>query len=170
VHDLSARGSPRQQDRARIADLESLVGALPGRFNGGAPQRLLRRVVLASHGFSVGNVVRHTGSTWAKSQADTPEKSHHAGIVVAVPHTGLFILALPGSYVDNLTSLTAGMMYVDASTAGALVATAPANLHAALWALSTTTGIVLPDSPCLTVSTSDPGTTAARDGDLWFKY
>jgi hypothetical protein len=144
VHDLSARGSPRQQDRARLADLESLVGALPGRFNGPRLGPSYRYVNKTAHGFAIGTVVRPDATTWGKSQADTAANAIVAGIVVSVPHANAFVVAFPGTYVRGLTSLTAGAVhFLDATTAGALTTTAPAIAVPILLANTTTSGVVM---------------------------
>jgi hypothetical protein len=144
VHDLSARGSPRQQDRARLADLESLVGALPGRFNSPRLGPSYRYVNKTAHGFTIGTVVRPDATTWVKSQADTAANAIVAGIVVSVPHANAFVVAFPGTYVRGLSSLTQGSVhYLSATTAGALVTTAPAIAVPVLLADSASTGVTM---------------------------
>lgn len=165
-----ARGNPQQQLRARLAAAEARANDLPARFTGRLPSKLVERIVQTAHGFTVSNVVRHNGTTWVKSQADTPANAHVQGIVIAVPHANAFAIALPGSYVRGLSGLTAGLNFVSSTTAGLLTTTAPTHMRPAFFAHSATAGMLLADGPVCTVSVSDPGTTAAADGDLWFKY
>jgi hypothetical protein len=168
-HTDGARGNELQQLRARLAQLEAQMGNLPARFGGGRPQGIYRHVIQASHGLSVGNPVRHNGTNWVKSQADTPVNAHAQALVVSVPSPGDFVLALPGSHCSGLTGLTAGLNFIS-GTSGQMTTTAPVHMRPCFYAFNATTGILLPDGPVYSVSTSDPGSTAATDGDLWFKY
>jgi hypothetical protein len=168
-HTDGARGNELQQLRARLADLEAATSSLPARFQSARPSALFRHVTQASHGLAVGNAIRHNGTAWVKAQADTPANAHAQALVVSVPHPGAIVIALPGSYCFGLSGLTAGLNFVSAITAGLLTTTAPEHMRPCFYALSATTGILLPDGPVYTVSTSDPGSTAATDGDLWFK-
>lgn len=123
----------------------------------------------ASHGLSVGDTVRPNGTDWVKAQADTPANAAARAIVVAAS-TDYAVLALPGSII-NLPGLTAGSVYfLSDTTAGQSTTTAPTHMRRTYQALTTTTAVVLLDGPCESVSTSDPGSTAAADGDLWFKH
>jgi hypothetical protein len=105
-------------------------------------------ITQAGHGFAAKNWVKMTGSaTYAKAQADSAANADAMGMVVSVSGDD-FTLALPGSYVEGLTGLTANMMYyLDPSTAGAMTTTAPTTVGQ-VWlpvfhAETTTTGYVL---------------------------
>jgi hypothetical protein len=141
-HTDGARGNELQQLRARLADLEARVSALPGRFTPAHTQGNYRHITQTAHGFIVGNVIRHDGTEWVKSQADTAENAMVGGIVVAVPHPNAFVLAMPGSYLTGLT-VTAGINYLSAATAGELTATAPTMAVAVLMADSATSGVLM---------------------------
>ena len=138
----SARASGDQQLRARLAALEAIVAALPSRFVAPPPRATMQLVRQTSHGFSVGNAIRHNGTTWVKAQADTAANAVFGGLVIAVPHANSFVVAFPGSYVRGL-SVTAGINYLSAATAGALTATAPTLAVPVLMADSTSTGVIM---------------------------
>jgi hypothetical protein len=111
----------------------------------------VRVIAQATHGFTVGQLVRHNGSSWVTSKADTAANAVIGGMVIGVLGTGVFVLGTPGLYVTGLTSRTAGTLYyLDASTAGALTATAPTIARPCLLADSTTSGVLL------ACSTGDP--------------
>lgn len=101
-------------------------------------------VTQASHGFSVGNALRHDGSTWVKAKADDPTTAYVTGVVSSVT-TNTFELITTGPI--TLSGLTAGSTYyLSDATAGALT-TSPPYTNATvskpvLYATSTTTGVV----------------------------
>lgn len=137
-----ARGNELQQLRARLAALEALVAVLPSRFAAAKTSATYRYFNKVAHGFTVGQIVRHNGTTWVKSQADTEANAAIGGMVVSIPHVNAFVIAMPGSYVVGV-AVTAGLNYLSAATAGALTTTAPALKAPAFMADSTTTGILL---------------------------
>jgi hypothetical protein len=131
------------------------------RYNGSAwtligpqpeiPPSLSRVINQATHGFSVGNVVKFTGSTYSKARADDGsggQSMNVVGIVSAVADVNTFTLLIEG-YMSGLSGLSAGTAYyLSASTAGALTATPPGgtagNINQRLLiATSTTTGYFL---------------------------
>lgn len=137
------------------------------RNRNGLPVELIAQ---ASHGFTgLFKPVRFNGTTWVLSQADTPANARWDGIIVAIPSANAFVIQTQGRIV-GASGWTVGTMYVDPTTAGALTATAPTHMSRVLIADSASTGVLCPRSPVVSVSTSDPGSTAANDGDLWFKY
>lgn len=133
------------------------------------PTQRYIRITQASHGLASGDVIRHSGTAWVKSQADTPANAHVQAMVIRSLNSGAFLAALPGSYITGL-SVTKGQNWTSSATAGLITATAPIHMRPCFYADTTTSGILLPDGPVFTVDTNDPGTTAATDGDLWFKY
>jgi hypothetical protein len=137
------------------------------RNRNGLPTELIYQ---ASHGFTgLFKPVRFTGSAWVLSQADTPENARWDGLLVAIPSTNAFVIQTGGRIV-GASGWTPGPMFVEPATAGELTAIAPEHMSRVLIADSASTGFLCPRSPVCSVSTSDPGTAAATDGDLWFKY
>lgn len=139
---LSARRNDEQSLVARVAALEAMIRQIPSRFGLQKPQGTYRHVTQASHGFAVGNAIRHDGTSWVKAQADSPANAFFGGLVAAVPHPNAFVVAFPGSYVRGLT-VTAGINYLSAATSGALTTTAPTIAIPVLMAVSTNRGLVL---------------------------
>jgi hypothetical protein len=158
-HTDGARGNELQQLRARLADLESMVSALPARFRSARPDANYRHIIQSAHGFTVGTVIRHNGTTWVKSQADTEANAFVGGMVIAVPHSGAFVVGFPGSYVTGL-SVTAGINYLSAATAGALTTTAPTIKVPVLMADSTTSGVLI-------VGAGGSAPPPTEDGTVW---
>lgn len=102
-------------------------------------------ITQSSHGFAVGDVLKFSGSTYAKAKADTAADAEVVGIVSAVGGTNTFTLLMSG-YISGLSGLTQGTLYfLDPSTAGALTATEPSTVGQVskplLQAVSTTAGI-----------------------------
>lgn len=98
----------------------------------------------ASHGFSVGNVLKRSGSAYALAQADSAANAEVMGIVSVVVDANSFRLLSHGR-VTGLSGLTDGVVYfLSDSSAGALTATEPTTTgHVSkplLVAYSTTAG------------------------------
>lgn len=93
---------------------------------GGSATAVTKSINQASHGFTVGEVVRLSGtSTYDEAQADSAANAEAVGIVSAVADVDNFTLTTSG-YVNGLSGLTANTMYfLSASTAGLLTATEP---------------------------------------------
>lgn len=88
----------------------------------------VKNVTQSSHGFSVGNVLKFNGTTYALAKADTTADAEVVGIVAVVINTNNFSLLQEG-YISGLSSLTAGTTYfLSPSSAGALTATAPTTV------------------------------------------
>lgn len=82
-------------------------------------------ITQSSHGFVVGDVLRYTGSAYAKAQADSTTNAEVVGIVSVATDSSHFAMT-SGGRVTGLSGLTAGSVYfLDPSTAGALTATEP---------------------------------------------
>lgn len=111
------------------------------------PQTTLKRISQTTHGFSVGQAVYYTGSTYALAKADSDSTSEVLGLVYAVPDANTFVLAQVG-YITGLSGLTAGSAYyLSDTTAGALTATHPTTpghvSKPVLVADSTTSGYII---------------------------
>jgi len=103
-----------------------------------------RVITQTTHGFTSGDLVKYTGSAYAKALADVEANAEVVGIVSAVAGVNDFTLTTHG-YVTGLSGLTSGTTYfLSEITAGLLTATAPSTTlnvrKAQLIALSTTTG------------------------------
>lgn len=106
-----------------------------------------RLISQTAHGFSVGQVLYYTGSTYALAKADADATSEVVGVVSGVIDADSFRLLSVG-FVTGLSGLVTGSTYYLSDTsAGALTATAPtvgpSVNKPVLVAVSTTTGYVL---------------------------
>ena len=82
-------------------------------------------VIQATHGFVVGDVLRLSGTTYVKAQADSLANARAVGIVVSVASVNQFNIQSDG-YATGLSGLTAGSVYyLSPSSAGALTTTEP---------------------------------------------
>lgn len=98
-----------------------------------------------THGFAVGDVIKRSGSAYAKAQADSAANAEVIGIVSSVPNANSFEYITVG-LVTGLTGLTDNTVYfLSPTTAGALTDTEPSSAgHVSkplLWATSTTSGV-----------------------------
>ena len=105
------------------------------------------KTITQAHTFIVGDVVRLSGGSFVKAQADSLTNANAVGIVSDVPDAGHFEITT-GGFISGLAGLTPGYMhYLDAVTAGALNVSAPATkgqyVKPMLIALTTTTGFVV---------------------------
>lgn len=83
-------------------------------------------ITQASHGFAVGDVVRHNGTIYVKAQADSAANAEVVGIVSAVDGNDFTLIV--GGRIDTLSGLTAGTVYfLSDATAGLLTATEPTD-------------------------------------------
>lgn len=130
----------------RLAALESRTRGIPARDVRGGTSATSQVIQQTTHALAVGNVIRHNGTAWTKSQADTGASAVVGGIVIAVLSPDVFVMAT-GGYVAGLSGLTAGSVhYLSAATAGALATTAPAITVPILLADTTTSAVLLPPS------------------------
>lgn len=82
-------------------------------------------ITQTAHGFSVGNVLKYTGTAYALAKADNADDAEVVGIVASVIDANDFTLQVAGE-VTTLSGLTAGTTYfLSDTTAGLLTATAP---------------------------------------------
>lgn len=88
------------------------------------------QVTQASHGFSVGNVVRSSGAnTYAKAQADSAANAEVVGIVTVVKDVNTFTLVTQGVITTGVPAQAAGtVLFLDPTTPGALTATEPSTV------------------------------------------
>lgn len=106
-----------------------------------------KRITQASHGFTVGDVLRHNGTTYVKAQANSDANAEVYGMVNEVIDVNEFRLATEG-YITGLSGLTAGTTYyLSSSVAGAITATEPSTAgqisKPVLISDSTTSGYVI---------------------------
>lgn len=95
----------------------------------------------ASHGLSVGDVVRHTGSGYAEATADTASNAEAVGVVSSVPDSDSFAFQTAG-VVSTLSGLTAGELYY-LQDDGSLGTTAGTVEKPILIAVSTTAAVLI---------------------------
>lgn len=163
-------GNRSEEAERRLAQLEMRARGVAARDVRQGAMATTMLVAQTAHGFAVKDVVRHTGTSWTKSQANTPQNAAWRGVVVAVLGPDACVVWTAG-VMGGLSGLTAGSVhFISSATAGALTTTAPEHMMPVLFALSTTEARLIDPRACVTVSTSDPGSTAANDGDVWFKY
>ena len=87
-----------------------------------------RTVTQASHGFAVGNVLRHNGVSYVLAQANSSINAEVIGIVAGVSSINAFTLIVSGR-ISGLSGLTAGAAhFLSAVTPGLLTATAPSTV------------------------------------------
>lgn len=85
-------------------------------------------VTQTAHGFVIGDVLRHNGTSWVKALADSEANAEVIGIVSSVPDANTFTLLSDGN-ITGLSGLTAGATYfLSATTAGALTTTEPTGI------------------------------------------
>jgi len=116
---------------------------------GGAATGLVTTVHQVAHGFATGDAIYFTGSAWAKAKADVGST---LGIGIATLVGADDFKVTTAGFIKNLSGMTAGQYYfVSDATAGLLTSTEPTTaLHYSnplFFALSTTTGFVLPFRP-----------------------
>jgi len=87
-------------------------------------------VTQASHGLTVGNVIKSTGAnTYGKAQADSTANAEVVGIVTTVTDASNFTFTAQGIIITGVSAQAAGtVMFLDPSTAGALTTTEPSTV------------------------------------------
>lgn len=105
---------------------KGLITAASNGSGGSSASAVTNSISQASHGFSVGNVIRLNGtSTYTKAQSDSVVNAEAIGIVSTVTNANAFIVTTSG-YITGLSGLTANTVYfLDPSTSGALTVTQP---------------------------------------------
>jgi hypothetical protein len=151
----------------RVSDLERMLRRMPVRSVSSGADQTATVVNQTAHALAVGNVIRHNGTSWVKSQADTAANAIVGSIVIAVLSPDVFVLATAG-YVAGLSGLTAGAVhYLDSATAGALTLTQTRS--AVILADSETSGVLLmtgivPPFPVTGALFASSGTWTVPDG------
>lgn len=98
-------------------------------------------VTQASHGLSVGDVVRHDGTIYVQATADTASNAEAVGVVTTVPSVDTFTFQSTG-LVTGLSGLTAGELYY-LQDDGSLDTTAGTVEKPVLIAVSSTSGVLV---------------------------
>lgn len=80
-----------------------------------------------SHGFSVGNVLKRSGSVYALAKADTSANAEAVGIVSEVTSVNIFVLTT-GGRVTGLTGITDGAVYFLSTVTAGLLTTDDASI------------------------------------------
>ena len=92
---------------------------------GGSAGGSTSEITQSSHGFAVKDAIRHTGSAWAKAQANDAA-TLALGIVTEVADSNTFTVAQSGRFTLSSHGLTVGQWYyLSSSSAGGLVTTEP---------------------------------------------
>lgn len=130
---------------------------------GGSGEVTQKAIAQTAHGFAVGDVIRHNGTAYVKSQANSAANAEVIGIVTAVADANNFTVTTEG-YASTFSGLTAGTTYfLSAATAGLLTATEPSTVgqvsKPVLNTVSTTAGYVFQSRGVLLASAS---TTTAK--------
>jgi hypothetical protein len=80
----------------------------------------------ASHGFVSGDVLKLSGSTYAKAQGDTLDNAKPVGIVESVVDSNNFVFVRSGKMLKSSHGFTGGAwLYLSPTSAGALTTTLP---------------------------------------------
>jgi len=112
---LSA-GQLADGDKVLIGDVSEAVGERDKTSTLGALREFLGAgvtvgVTQASHGLSVGDVIRHNGTSYVKATADTGVNAQAVGIVTSVPDTDTFAFQATGLVTVSGASFTPGALY-----------------------------------------------------------
>lgn len=112
---LSA-GQLADGDKVLIGDVSEAVGERDKTATLGALREFLGAgvtvgVTQASHGLSVGDVVRHNGTSYVAATADTASNAEAVGIVTSVPDTDTFAFQATGLVTVSGASFTPGALY-----------------------------------------------------------
>lgn len=88
--------------------------------------QLVKLITQSSHGFSVGDILYLSGSTYTKAIATSLAASEVVGIVSVVNSSDTFTLCLNGLLTTGLSGLSAGTLYyLSPSSAGTATSTEP---------------------------------------------
>jgi len=128
--------------KATITNLAKGMGDLAQLDEASAVEQAINQ---STHGFSVGDVLRHNGTSYTEAQADAVSTAEAVGMVSEVVDANNFVLTTSG-LVTGLSGLTAGTVYfLSDSSAGAITATEPSSAgdvsKPVLLAISTTSGV-----------------------------
>lgn len=145
---------------------DEILVTIPG---GSTGESLETAVNQTTHGFAVGNVLYHNGTSYALADASAIATAEVVGIVSAVADVDNFTLTT-GGRITGLSGLTAGEAHFLSETAGAITATAPTTIGAIvkpiLVADSATTGYVFNMRGDLITAGNDSYRQSFTNGDL----
>ena len=115
--------------------------------SGGSGESVTKSINQTTHGFSVGNAIRHNGTIYVKAQADSDTNAESIGVVSTVADVDNFTVTTEG-YITGLSGLTAGEShFLDETTTGLITANVPTAdaevIKPVLIADSTTSGYVV---------------------------
>jgi hypothetical protein len=88
------------------------------------PLEAAQTIAETAHGFAAGDVVGHDGANWVKARSATGD-TRADGIVTAVTDVNTFTVAFAGFQTITAHGKTAGVNYLDRTTAGAMTTTEP---------------------------------------------
>ena len=78
------------------------ISSYPGDTTADSAEGVSFNITQTAHGFAVGDIIRLSGSTYVKAQADTEANAEVVGIVSVVDSVDTFTLATNGK-IDALT-------------------------------------------------------------------
>ena len=138
---------------------------------GGSGENITKTITQFGHGFSVGDVVGFSGSSYSKAIADGSYDGEIIGIVSKVVDINNFNIIQSG-YIRNLSNLTENTTYfVSPTTSGDFTSTAPTAYgdlkKPILFADSSTTGWVLP-YPGYIITKPVTGGTGGTVGTIYY--
>jgi hypothetical protein len=92
------------------------------------PTKLVDSISLTSHGFSAGDVIRKTGSSYTKAQADSEANAVTLGVAETITDANNFTVVYSGKLTKVGHGFGVGsILYLDQSVAGGLTSTAPTS-------------------------------------------
>lgn len=92
------------------------------------PTKLVDSISLTSHGFSAGDVIRRSGSSYVKAQADSEANGVVLGVVETITDSNNFTVVYSGKLTKVSHGFSIGaILYLSQGTSGLLTATAPTS-------------------------------------------
>jgi len=146
VTEFSTDGTLADDSDDAVPTEKAVKTYVDGELAGVSADAVVKAITQNTHGFSVGDWLRHNGTIYVLAKADSASNAESIGVVSTVTDTNNFDLTTEG-YVTGLSGLTAGEAhFLDESTAGDITATAPIGeseiVKPVLIADSTTSGYV----------------------------
>lgn len=136
-------GDVREDDRLHLGDASAPAGSRDRTLARADLRRIANAQVVAqaAHGLAALDPIRHDGTTWVRSTADTAANSVVAGLVVAVPDVDTFIIQSGADVIDQ-AGLTAGAVHYLQDLGG--IGTTPGTVEVpVLLATSASAGVLL---------------------------